>query len=95
MDERGDQRVQVTGALPGTRQHQPRFATAWNFELKTPPRRPVPPPDVIQTEYDLPRETNSPQDVIADGDGMAGYTSLRIAASAGHLKTGEVDRVSD
>jgi streptogramin lyase len=77
MEERGDQRVQVYRAAAdylasinlSTREK-------WNFELKTLPRPTGAATRVIYTEYDLPRETIEPHDVIVDGSGMVWYSSF-------------------
>jgi virginiamycin B lyase len=77
MEERGDQRVQVyrstaeylatinLGELP-----------KWSYALKTMPRPTGRATRVIYTEYDLPRETISPHDVIVDAEGVAWYSSF-------------------
>ena len=77
MEERGDQRVQVYHAAA-------EFLASinlsshpqWNFELKTLPRPTGAATRVIYTEYDLPRETISPHDVIIDGSGIVWYSSF-------------------
>jgi virginiamycin B lyase len=77
MEERGDQRVQVYRAAA-------EFLASinlsswpqWNFELKTLPRPTGAATRVIYTEYDLPRETISPHDVIVDSSGMVWYSSF-------------------
>lgn len=77
MEERGDQRVQVYREnaeylssinLSGRKD--------WGYELKTLPRPSGRATRVIYTEYDLPRETISPHDVIVDNDGMVWYSSF-------------------
>src|SRR5665213_195451 len=77
MEERGDQRVQVYRAtadfLAGINLSA---HPQWNFELKTLPRPTGAATRVIYTEYDLPRETISPHDVIVDGAGIAWYSSF-------------------
>ena len=77
MEERGDQRVQVQ------RQLADYLATInlsntpqWRYALKTLPRPTGRATRVIITEYDLPRETIEPHDVIVDADGMAWYSSF-------------------
>src|SRR6201999_2266093 len=76
MEERGDQRVQVYRAaaelLAGINLSS---RPQWNFELKTLPRPTGAATRVIYTEYDLPRETISPHDVIVDGSGVVWYSS--------------------
>lgn len=77
MEERGDQRVRVYRAAAEylasvNLSAQP----TWNFELKTLPRPSGAATRVIYTEYDLPRETIEPHDVIVDGSGMVWYSSF-------------------
>src|SRR6266571_330829 len=92
MEERGDQRVQVyrstaeylstvnLGELP-----------KWSYALRTLPRPSGRATRVIYTEYDLPRETISPHDVIVDAEGIAWYSSFG-EQNLGRLdpKTGKV-----
>jgi virginiamycin B lyase len=92
MEERGDQRVQVYRALADflasiNLSSRPQ----WNFELKTLPRPTGAATRVIYTEYDLPRETISPHDVIIDNAGMVWYSSFG-EQNLGRLdpKTGKV-----
>ena len=77
MEERGDSRVQVyrnvaeylsTINLKG--------ASQWGYTLKTLPRPTGKATRVIYTEYDLPRETIEPHDVLVDKDGIAWYSSF-------------------
>jgi virginiamycin B lyase len=77
MEERGDQRVEVyrkvaeylgTINLNGKSQ--------WAFDLKMLPRPTGRATRVIYTEYDLPRETISPHDVVLDKEGIAWYSSF-------------------
>ena len=92
MEERGDQRVQVYRANAeflasiNLSSH-----SQWNFELKTLPRPSGAATRVIYTEYDLPRETISPHDVIVDGNGTVWYSSFG-EQNLGRLdpKTGKV-----
>jgi streptogramin lyase len=77
MEERGDQRVQIYRKLAEY------LATinlnnksTWNFELKRLPRPTGRATRVIYTEYDLPRDTISPHDVVLDKDGIAWYSSF-------------------
>ncbi len=51
-------------------------ASAWQFPLKTLPRPRGKATRVIITEYDLPRPTVEPHDVIVDVDGMAWYSNF-------------------
>ena len=91
-EERGDSRVQIYRANAeylssinlSTRPQ-------WNFELKTLPRPSGAATRVIYTEYDLPRETISPHDVVVDADGMAWYSNFG-EQNIGRLdpKTGKV-----
>ena len=48
----------------------------WEFPLKTFPRPKGKATRVIITEYDLPRPTIEPHDVIVDGEGMAWYSNF-------------------
>ncbi len=77
MEERGDQRVQVYRAMAEflasiNQSSSPR----WNYALRTLPRPKGRSTRVVITEYDLPRETIEPHDVIVDGDGIAWYSSF-------------------
>ena len=92
MEERGDQRVQVyrsTAEYLATINRGP--AQKWSYELKTHPRPSGRATHVIYTEYDLPRETISPHDVIVDSEGIAWYSSFG-EQNLGRLdpKTGKV-----
>src|SRR5207302_5026439 len=51
-------------------------AQKWSDELKTLPRPSGRATRVVYTEYDLPRETISPHDVIVDDKGIAWYSSF-------------------
>jgi streptogramin lyase len=77
MEERGDQRVQVYRGLAeflsGINQSA---GPRWSYELKTLPRPKGRSTRVIITEYDLPRPTIQPHDVVLDGDGVAWYSSF-------------------
>ncbi len=48
----------------------------WNYTLKTLPRPTGRATKVIYTEYDLPRKTRQPHDVIVDSHGFAWYASF-------------------
>jgi virginiamycin B lyase len=48
----------------------------WNYAFKTHPRPKARATQVIYTEYDLPRPTRQPHDVIVDAEGMAWYASF-------------------
>lgn len=92
MEERGDQRVQVyRAAAEFLASINLSSHPQWNFELKTLPRPTGAATRVIYTEYDLPRETISPHDVIIDGGGIVWYSSFG-EQNLGRLdpKTGKV-----
>ena len=77
MEERGDQRVQVQRQLADylatiNLSRGPR----WSYTLKTLARPTGRGTRVVVTEYDLPRETIEPHDVVVDGDGIAWYSSF-------------------
>jgi virginiamycin B lyase len=77
MEERGDQRVQVyrtTAEFLATINRS--GSPTWKYELKTLARPSGRATRVIYTEYDLPRETVEPHDVIVDRDGIAWYSSF-------------------
>jgi streptogramin lyase len=67
----------------------------WRYSLKTFPRPSGKATRVIITEYDLPRKTIEPHDVILDADGMAWYSNFGEQA-VGKLdpKTGQVTEFS-
>jgi len=48
----------------------------WGYQLKTQPRPKGPATKVIYTEYDLPKRTRQPHDVIVDSRGFAWYASF-------------------
>jgi virginiamycin B lyase len=77
MEERGDQRVQVYRAmadfLAGINQSS---GPRWSYALKTLPRPKGRATRVVITEYDLPRATIQPHDVLLDADGIAWYSSF-------------------
>ncbi len=77
MEERGDQRVQVYRAaadfLSGINLSA---GPQWSYQLKTLPRPKGRATRVVITEYDLPRETIQPHDVVIDADGIAWYSSF-------------------
>jgi len=96
MEERGDQRVQVyrstaeflsTINLGGAKE--------WRYPLKTLPRPTGRATRVVYTEYELPRETISPHDVVVDRDGIVWYSSFG-EQNLGRLdpRTGEVKEFS-
>ena len=77
MEERGDQRVQVyrgmADFLGGVNLSS---GPQWSYALKTLPRPKGRSTRVVITEYDLPRETIQPHDVVIDNDGIAWYSSF-------------------
>jgi virginiamycin B lyase len=77
MEERGDQRVQVYRAM-GDFLASINLSSGpqWSYALKTLPRPKGRSTRVLITEYDLPRETIQPHDVIIDADGVAWYSSF-------------------
>jgi streptogramin lyase len=92
MEERGDQRVQV---YRGTAEYLASVNLSshptWDFEWKMLPRPTGAATRVIYTEYDLPRETIEPHDVIVNGSGTVWYSSFG-EQNLGRLdpKTGKV-----
>jgi len=77
MEERGDQRVQVyRAAAEFLASVNLSSTTQWNYALKTLPRPSGRATRVIYTEYDLPRETIEPHDVIVDANGVPWYSSF-------------------
>jgi streptogramin lyase len=99
MEERGDQRVQVYRA---TAEYLSTVNLAespkWGYELKTYPRPKGRATRVIYTEYDLPRETIEPHDVIVDKQGIAWYSSFgeqnlgRLDPKTGQVKEFEIKK---
>jgi virginiamycin B lyase len=76
MEERGDQRVQVYRALADYLSQINQSRGAWSYALKTLARPKGKGTRVVITEYDLPRETIQPHDVVVDADGIAWYSSF-------------------
>jgi streptogramin lyase len=76
MEERGDQRVQVYRATAEYLATINRSAGPWTYALKTHARPTGRATRVVYTEYDLPRETIEPHDVVVDADGIAWYSSF-------------------
>jgi virginiamycin B lyase len=77
MEERGDQRVQVYRATAEFLATINRSASpTWSYALKTHPRPTGRATRVVYTEYDLPRETVEPHDVVVDPEGIAWYSSF-------------------
>src|SRR4029077_18491228 len=92
MEERGDQRVQVyRTAAEYLSTINLSTGPQWSYTLKTFARPTGRATRVIYTEYDLPRETIEPHDVIVDGDGIVWYSSFG-EQNLGRLdpKTGKV-----
>ena len=76
-EERGDQRVQVyRAAAEYLASINLSSHPTWNFQFKTLPRPTGAATRVIYTEYDLPRETIEPHDVIVDGHGTVWFSSF-------------------
>src|SRR5947208_8012839 len=77
MEERGDQRVQVyRGLADYLSTINLSSGSPWRYPLKASARPKGKATRVIITEYDLPRETIQPHDVIVDADGIAWYSSF-------------------
>jgi streptogramin lyase len=77
MEERGDQRVQIyRGAAEYLAGVNLSARPTWNFDFKTLPRPSGAATRVVYTEYDLPRETIEPHDVIVDNSGMVWFSSF-------------------
>ncbi len=93
MEERGDQRVQVYRATAEYLATINRGeGQKWSYELKTLARPSGRATRVVYTEYDLPRDTISPHDVIVDAEGIAWYSSFgeqnlgRLDPKSGNVK---------
>jgi len=92
MEERGDQRVEVYRAAADYLSTINLSADSqWKYALKTNARPTGRATRVIYTEYNLPRETISPHDVIVDAEGMVWFSSFG-EQNLGRLdpKTGKV-----
>jgi virginiamycin B lyase len=91
MEERDDQRVQVYRAAADFLSTINQSAGQWSYAFKTNTRPAGRATRVIYTEYDLPRETISPHDVIVDSNGIVWFSSFG-EQSLGRLdpQTGEV-----
>jgi len=76
MEERGDQRVQVYRALADYLSQINQSRGTWAYALKALPRPKGKGTRAVITEYDLPRETIQPHDVVVDADGVAWYSSF-------------------
>src|SRR5207253_6132465 len=102
MEERGDQRVQVYRA---SAEYLSTINLAespkWGYELKIFPRPSGRATRVIYTEYDLPRETIEPHDVIVDAQGIAWYSSFgeqylgRLDPKTGAVREYPIAQVKD
>src|SRR5262249_29867263 len=98
MEERGDQRVQVYRANAEYLATVNRSSSpTWKYELKTLARPTGRATRVVYTEYDLPRDTIEPHDVIVDRDGIAWYSSFgeqylgRLDPKTGAVKEFSID----
>jgi streptogramin lyase len=96
-EERGDQRVQVyRAAADYLASINLSSHPTWNFELKTLPRPTGAATRVIYTEYDLPRESIEPHDVIVDDKGTVWFSSFgeqylgKLDPRTGKLKEFEI-----
>src|SRR5258706_3755299 len=86
LEQRGEEREQI-------QQKQAEWLSTinlgrsaeWDYALKTLPRPSGRGTQVVYTEYDLPRATIEPHDVITDADGMAWYSNF------GEQKFGKLD----
>ncbi len=77
LEERGDQRKQAQLATAKFLASINLSATdTWKYELQTLPRPKGRATHVIITEYDLPRPTAEPHDVIVDSKGTAWYSNF-------------------
>ncbi len=77
MEERGDQRVAIyRGMADFLASINLSNGPQWNYALKPLPRPKGRATRVVITEYDLPRDTISPHDVVVDADGVAWYSSF-------------------
>lgn len=77
MEERGDSRVRIFKRFADYLSTINRGKNGqWSYELKMLPRPTGRATRVIYTEYDLPRDTISPHDVIIDANGTAWYSSF-------------------
>ena len=91
LEERGAQRQESQRAEAEYLSQMNLNPGYWRYSLKTFPRPSGKATRVIITEYDLPRKTIEPHDVILDADGMAWYSNFGEQA-VGKLdpKTGQV-----
>ena len=93
MEERGDSRVQIYKAVGDYLAKVNQSAQeGWSYQLNTFPRPKGRATRVIYTEYDLPRKTIQPHDVILDDKGNPWYSSFgeqfigRVDAKTGEHK---------
>ena len=95
LEERGAQRQESQRAEAEYLSQMNLNPGYWRYSLKTFPRPSGKATRVIITEYDLPRKTIEPHDVILDPDGMAWYSNFGEQA-VGKLdpKTGQVTELS-
>jgi streptogramin lyase len=95
LEERGEQRLQSQRAEAEYLSQVNLNPGYWRYLLKTFPRASGKATRVIITEYDLPRKTIEPHDVILDADGMVWYSNFGEQA-VGRLdpKTGQVTEFS-
>ena len=76
MEERDDQRVEVYRAAADFLSTINQSSGPWSYTFETHPRPSERATRVIYTEYDLPRQTISPHDVIVDADGIVWFSSF-------------------
>ncbi len=77
MEERGDARLKLyQAAAEYLSTINLNGRSTWSFPLNPMPRPGGRATRVIYTEYDLPRETIEPHDVVVDKDGIAWYSSF-------------------
>jgi virginiamycin B lyase len=76
MEERGDQRVQVYRGLADYLSQINQSKGTWSYALNALPRPKGKGTRAVITEYDLPRETIQPHDVVVDADDIAWYSSF-------------------
>ncbi|MBV8032948.1 MAG: SMP-30/gluconolactonase/LRE family protein [Betaproteobacteria bacterium] len=77
MEERGEARLQVNRAMAEyLASVNLGEAQKWSYELKASARPSGRATRVVYTEYDLPRETISPHDVLVDREGIVWFSSF-------------------
>jgi virginiamycin B lyase len=92
MEERGEDRIEIFRSIADYLSTINLSATEqWKYALKTMPRPNGRATRVVYTEYDLPRETMAPHDVIVGKDGTVWFSSFG-EQNLGRLdpKTGKV-----